>query len=166
MEIGEKKAQADFYVVKDYGKVLIGYETAIPMGILKIGTDINAINNNEVLGKIKDVMVQIPIKENITPVAQPYRRVPIPLENAVNDRIKELLKQGIIEKVNGPSKWISPLVVAPKGNDIRVCVDMRRANEAVERENHPLPTFEDFLPHIGSSKYFAKLDVKNAFHQV
>lgn len=136
------------------------------MGILKIGADINAINNDQTFGKIKDVVVRIPIKPNVIPIAQPYRRVPIALENAVNDRIDELLKQGIIEKVSGPSKWISPLVFAPKANDIRICVDMRRANEAVERENHPLPTFEDFLPHIGRSKFFAKLDVKSALHQV
>lgn len=39
---------------------------------------------------------------------------------------------------------------------------MRRANEAVQ----PRPTMEDFLPHIGKGKFFTKLDVKNAFHQV
>ena len=29
--------------------------------------------------------------------------------------------------------------------DIRVCVDMRRANEAIERERHPIPTNEEVL---------------------
>lgn len=32
--------------------------------------------------------------------------------------------------------------------DIRLCVDMRRANQVVERENHSLPTMEDILPHL------------------
>ena len=32
----------------------------------------------------------------------------------------------------------------PEG-DIRVCVDMRRANEAVERERHPIPKNEEVL---------------------
>lgn len=54
----------------------------------------------------------------------------------------------------------------PKADGIRVCVDMRRENEAIERENHPLPTMEDFLLQIGKSGFFTKLDVKNAFHQV
>lgn len=41
-----------------------------------------------------------------------------------------------------------------------------QSQRAVERENHPLPTIEDFLPHIGEGKIFTKLNVKNAFHQV
>lgn len=84
----------------------------------------------------------------------------------VDAKIEELLAQGTVERVNGPSKWISPVVAVPKGDGVRICIDMRRANEAVERENHPLPTIEDFLPHLGKAKVFSRLDVKNAFHQV
>ena len=40
----------------------------------------------------------------------------------------------IIEPVEGPTPWVSPVVVVPKQNDeIRLCVDMRRANEAIFR---------------------------------
>lgn len=84
----------------------------------------------------------------------------------VDERLNEMLRQGIIERVSGVSKWVSPLHITPKGNDIRICVDMRRANEAVERENYPMPTIEDFLPRLGKAKFFSKLDVKKAFHQV
>lgn len=70
------------------------------------------------------------------------------------------------EQVNEPSSWISPVVPVMKNDDVRICLDMRRANEAVLRENHPLPTMEDFLPHLGKAKFFTKLDIKNAFHQV
>lgn len=112
--------------------------------------------------------MDIPIKPDAVPVAQPYRRIPVALEKTVDKKLDELLEQGVIEPVNGPAKWISPVVVVPKGSDgdVRICVDMRRANEAVERENHPLPTFEDFLPHLAKAKVFSRLDVKNAFHQV
>lgn len=58
------------------------------------------------------------------------------------------------------------MVPVLKNDDVRICLDMRRANEAVLRENHPLPTFEDFLPHLRNAKFFAKLDIKHAFHQV
>lgn len=72
-------------------------------------------------------------------MTQPYRRVPVALEEAVDKKIDELLKQGIIEVVNGPSKWISPVVVVSKENDVY--------DEAVERENHPLPTMEDIAAY-------------------
>lgn len=58
------------------------------------------------------------------------------------------------------------MVIVPRNNsdEIRICVDMRRANEAVERENHPLPIFEDFIAELANAKVL--IDVKNAFHQV
>lgn len=157
---------ANFIVVKDYGKALIGYNTGIPLGVIKIGECVNQVEQNGQMSKIKGFVVDIPINDDVKPVAQPYRRVPVALEETVDKKIEELLSLGIIEKVNEPSKWISPVVPVPKHDDVRICIDMRRANEAVERENHPLPTMEDFLPHIGKGHFFAKLDVKNAFHQV
>ena len=36
------------------------------------------------------------------------------------------------------------MVVFPKGDgDIRVCVEIRRANEAIIRERHPIQTMEE-----------------------
>lgn len=90
---------ADFYVLKDYGKILIGYETGIPLGVIKIGENVNQITKSVPLSKIKGVIVDIPIDEGVKPVAQPYRRIPVPLEEAVDAKIEELLEQEIIEKV-------------------------------------------------------------------
>lgn len=94
-----KSCTADFYVLKDYGKVLIGYETGIPLGVLKIGENVNQITRTEQMSKIKDFVVDIPIKQDVKPVIQPYRRIPVPLEAAVDKKIDELEKMGIIEKV-------------------------------------------------------------------
>ena len=41
-------------------------------------------------------------------------------------------KLDIIEKVDDPALWISPIVVVQKKNDsIRICVDMRLPNKAI-----------------------------------
>ncbi|CAK1596619.1 unnamed protein product [Parnassius mnemosyne] len=73
----------------------------------------------------------------------------------------------IIEEVSKPSKWVSPMVPVLKENgDIRICIDMRRANVAIIRENHPLPTMDQLLPHFKDAKLFSRLDIKNAFHQI
>ena len=46
-------------------------------------------------------------------------------------KVNELLENDIIERVEGPTTWVSPVVVATKPSEnIRLCVDMRRANEA------------------------------------
>ncbi|XP_035901959.1 uncharacterized protein K02A2.6 isoform X2 [Anopheles stephensi] len=167
ISLGTAKTVADFYVVEGDGKTLIGRDTAIYMGILKISIPVNAVEGEKgKLGTINNIVLDLPIKPDAVPVAQPYRRIPVALEKLVDKKLDELLEQGVIEQVNEPSKWISPVVVVPKGDDdVRICVDMRRANEAVERENHPLPTFEDFLPELVKANVFSRLDVKNAFHQ-
>lgn len=169
IKTANKQMLAKFYVADEFGKLLLGFETAIAMKVLKIGQEINKIESTHdgKLSKIKGIVVDIPIDPNAKAIQQPYRRIPAPLEKIVDDKIQGLLDQGIIEKVE-TSNWISPLVVVPKddGNDVRVCVDMRRVNEAVIREKHPLPTIDDFLPEFGGAKWFSKCDVKSAFHQV
>lgn len=168
VKLGNACQLAEFFVIQGNGKILIGRETAMSMGVLKIGVPVNEVSTEcNKLGTIKGIIVDIPIRTDVVPVVQPYRRIPVALEKMVDKKIDELLSQGVIEPVNEPAKWISPVVVVPKGeDDVRICVDMRRANEAVERENHPLPTFEDFLPQLAKAKIFSRLDVKTAFHQV
>lgn len=167
ISVQNKQMLADFYVVREKGKILLGHDTAIAMKVLKIGYDVNNVEETEKQsGTIKDIVVDIPLNPAIKPVIQPYRRVPVPVQQAVENKIKEMLQTGIIEKVDGPSIWISQLVVVPKGEDIRICVDMRRANQAVARKNYPLPTMDEFLTELQGAKIFSRLDVKNAFHQV
>lgn len=50
-------------------------------------------------------------------------------------------------------------VVKPNGK-IRICVDLRKLNEAVkrERERYILPTLEDVAPKLAQAKVFSKLD--------
>ncbi|XP_062714079.1 uncharacterized protein K02A2.6-like [Aedes albopictus] len=43
---------------------------------------------------------------------------------------------------------------------------MRRANVAILRERRLMPTIDDFLPRFAGAKYFSRLDIKEAFHQV
>ncbi|XP_071568172.1 uncharacterized protein [Temnothorax nylanderi] len=101
--IGRKKTQATFYVIQGGTKNLLGKNTTITLGVLHLGTRVNAI---ETFPKFKDISVDIPIDKSVKPVAQPYRRIPIPLEEKVNKKIEELINQDIIEKVEGPSGYL------------------------------------------------------------
>ena len=68
------------------------------------------------------------------------------MRQQVQNKLKELLNQGITEKIEGPTEWLSHLVVVPKPNDdIRICVDMREAHTAVLRERFPLPKIDQTL---------------------
>ena len=59
------------------------------------------------------------------------------------------------------------MVFVPKGkNGIRLCLDMRNANKAIERTRFPTPTVEDLTVKLRKAKKFSKLDLKSAFQQL
>ncbi|XP_062558121.1 uncharacterized protein K02A2.6-like [Armigeres subalbatus] len=85
----------------------------------------------------------------------------------VDEKLDDLLSKEIIEKVSEPSQWVSPMVIVVKDSgDIRLCIDMRQLNKAILRETHPLPTIEEIRWKINGAKYFSRLDIKDAFHQL
>ena len=167
-------------VVKGPGRSLLGKNTAEKLGVLRVGPDVCSLTvegsdadirekYREVftgVGKLKDFQLKLHIKDDVTPVAQPVRRLPFGLRAKVDEKLDELLAKDIIEEVShNPTEW--PLVVVPKTDgDVRICVDMRRANSAIERERHPIPTIEEVLYDLTGSTVFSKLDLKWGFHQV
>lgn len=163
-----KKMRTTFYVIVGGSQCLLGRETSEQLGLLKICVDVNSISAPvKPFPKFKEVLVDISINKDVRPVIQPYRHIPIPLEVKVNKKLEELVHQDIIEKVDGHSPWISAMVpIQKKDGDVRICIDMRQANNAINREHYPLPTIENILPHLGEAKIFSRLDIKNAFHQV
>lgn len=167
IKLGTNQENATFYVIKNGKRNLLGKTTAISLGVLKIGLNISHVTDVQPFPKFKNVLIHIPIDRTIKPISQPYRRVPIPLETKINSKLNELLKLDIIEEVNGPSEWVSPMVPVLKENgDVRICIDMRRANTAIQRENYPLPTIDSLLTKFRKAKFFSRLDIKNAFHQI
>lgn len=165
---GQNQTTATFYVVTGDKQCLLGESTARELQVLKIGFDIAAIKTpRTTFPKIKGVVAEISIDETVQPVQQPYRRAPFALEELIEKKLTYLLEQDIIERVNQPSRWVSPLVPVMKDSgDVRLCVDMRRANRAVIQEKHPLPVIDDLLGSINGAVRFSKLDVKDAYHQV
>lgn len=166
--VGVKTIQAEFLVVKGGQRCLLGDRTAKQLGVLQVGLHVSQVKNStHPFGKIKGIKAYIQMNPEATPVFQPMRRIPLPLEEAVANKIDELLKRDIIEVKTGPTSWVSPLVIVGKANgEPRVCVDLRRVNEAVLREHHPMPVVEDYIARLGRGSIWSKLDIREAFLQV
>lgn len=146
---------------------MLGKSTAIQLNVLRMGLNINHLEETAVLPKIKDVQIKLAINKSVRPVKQPLRRVPVSVEAAIKAKLEEAVVQDIIEPVTTPSDWISPiLVLFKKSGEIRICVDMRQANKAIARENYPLPTFESLMTKLCGAQYFSKLDLLSAYHQL
>ena len=83
------------------------------------------------IGKIKGHAVKLHIDKSVSPVAQPHQRIPFHQRKKVEDELQCLRDLDIIEEVDGPTPWVSPIVVVPKPKNpekIRICVDMRAPN--------------------------------------
>ena len=119
------------------------------------------------VGKLKGYQLKLHVKDDATPVVQPLRRPPFSLRDKIEKKLDQLESMDIIEKVNSPSSRVSPVVVVSKPNgEVRLCVDMRQANCAVERERYPIPTIDEVLQDMNRSKVFSKLDLRWGYHQI
>lgn len=176
--------EADFVVMDGDGRTLLCRDTAEKLHLLRIGP-IHTVNSVGVeamgqdikdkykelfsgVGLLKGYELKLNIDDSVKPVAQPVRRIPFAVREKVERKLDELLESGIIEEVpEGPTGWVSPLVVVPKPDgDVRICVDMRRANQAIIRERQPIPTVEEVLQDLNGSRVFSRMDLKWGFHQI
>jgi hypothetical protein len=121
------------------------------------------------LGKLNDVKVQLNIDQDQTPKIQPNRRIPFHIRNKVKNALEALEQEDVIERVpdKQPTPWVSPIVAVPKKDGgVRICVDMRQANAAIKLVRHPIPKVEDISLELNGAKYFSKLDLAQAYHQL
>ena len=151
---GREPIQADFLVVPCNSPPLLGKETAERLGVLSI--DVKHLSNNppmlesnklfskytgisDGIGCLKNTQVKLHIDTTVPPVARKHNRTPFHMRTKVAAEIQKLEQEGIIEKVSGPTEWVSRIVTPPKPkspNEIRLCVDMRDANRAILRTRH------------------------------
>ncbi|XP_052819930.1 uncharacterized protein K02A2.6-like [Mya arenaria] len=133
----------------------------------------NPLTKDIVLKKYKEVFdgigllageCKIHIDPTVQPVVHPSRKVPIALQEKVKDELLRMESLGVIEKVNEPTDWVSSMVVAEKANGkIRICLDPRDLNKAIQRPHYPLRTLDDILPQLSGAKYFTKLDARSGY---
>ena len=186
LSVGTKKINSQF-VVTTSGRCLLGHITSRDLGLLLIGlgassesAECNVVSKDLAsalqtkypkvfrgIGKLKEYRLKLHVEPEVTPVAQKPRRVPFALREKVTAKVEDLIAKDIVERVDGPTSWVSPVVVAPKSQgDIRLCVDMRKANQAIIRERIPIPTVDEVVENLNGSAVFSKLDLRLGFHQI
>jgi len=56
--------------------------------------------------------------------------------------------------------------VKKKDGKLRLCADYRALNEVTKKDRHPLPLITEALDRLRGAKYFPKLDIKEAYHNI
>ncbi|CAB4013330.1 Transposon Tf2-9 poly [Paramuricea clavata] len=168
------------HVIKGNFGCLLSYQTASALGLIMLNVNnvkpehatheqlmkeyANLFNG---IGTLKNFEVKLHIDDTVPPVAQTPRRIPFHMRQKVSDALDTLESDGIIEKVSDATPWVSPLVVIPKKDgEIGICIDMRMANQAIQRERHPIPTVDDLIHKLNGATIFTKLDLRSGYHQL
>ena len=110
---------------------------------------------------------RISLKTDAQPVIQGARKLPFRLQDDVSNELDRMEQQGIIQRVTGPTSWLSPIVVTRRKNGKpRICGDFRRLNKHIERERFVIPSAESFFAKLHGAKYFTSLDLESGFNQI
>ena len=128
-------------------------------------------------GKLNKHKVKIEFKQNAKITQQKGRRVPIQLQEAVQDEIERLLKEGLIERVSEVTdkQFIQPVVITvKKGKSVKIALDARALNNEIVKDKYQMPNLEHLVDLVAEQldnkengeALYTSLDMRYAYGQV
>jgi hypothetical protein len=164
-------------------KVNIGIEETLKLANVGDYWDVATIDNiTELLHEYQDLFLtkftdmkgikgpmgemRIPLNLDARPFKQrPYRLNP-KYNEKVNIELERMLEEGIIEPME-ESEWISPIVVQDKKTgEIRICVYLRKLNDACLHDPFPTPFTDKVLDNVGGQDVYSFTDGFLGYHQI
>jgi hypothetical protein len=133
---------------------------------------------NELLAAFADVFTEprglpparghahhIILKPDTVPVAvRPYR-YPATHKTELEQQCKTMIENDIVWRSD--SAFSSPVLLVKKPDGSwRFCVDYRALNAVTVKDVFPIPVVNELLDELHGTKYFTKLDLRSAYHQV
>ena len=93
----------------------------------------------------------------LDPQADPIQHAPWRVPVARREGLRETLAP-----VTRPTPWVSSMVAVDKPDGrMRICLDPKELNEAIQREHYQLPTIEEVATRLHGAKLFSVLDARN-----
>ncbi|XP_072938829.1 uncharacterized protein [Epargyreus clarus] len=141
----------DMYVLKfaianiDCQSVL-GRQACIDLGLIRRVNSIDISEFNDLFNGIGCLpgKYHIVIDKSVQPVVSASRKVPLNIRDRLQAELNRMIDLGIIRKVGHPTSWVNSMVVAAKKNgDLRICLDPRPLNRAIQRAHFQLPTLNE-----------------------
>lgn len=96
------------------------------------------------------------------------RCIPISIRGVVQNELNGMKMDEVTCNINKPTYWSAGMFVATKPNAAcRICVDITRLNQVVDKKRHTLNSVEQILGRLGGeANLFSKLDATARFCQV
>ena len=119
------------------------------------------------IGTLPGGPYHIKLKDSHKPVQHPPRSVPLGMQSAYEAELDRLVKEGIITEVHDHTESINSIVpVVKEDGSLRLCLDPKDLNKAIERNQWYARTLDDILPELTQSKYFTIKDATSGFWHV
>ena len=216
VSVGDRTLKAAFIVVRGQHGCLLSYRTALQLELIAIlnnltrkvlretGAEPSIEQMKEMfpklfsgkLGCMKDVEVKLDVDESVKPVKQQQRPIAFHMRDTVAKELRSQVDDGILEPIgpnDGPTPWVSNLVVVPKEKEVRkpgscktrasrpvkngqaeqeyelavrLTVDNRALNKAIRRTRFPGRSIDDLAYEVNGATIFSTLDFRKAFHQM
>lgn len=187
VKIDDKCTTLPLYVVESDRLPLLGREwlSRLKIDLNKFIYDCNALSESDrtitkedlirkypnvfekSIGSIKGINANLVLKENTKPVFIKSRTIPFSLKEPVELELNNLVKQGVLKKVEY-SQWATPIVPVKKPNNkVRICGDYKiTLNPHLHVPEYPLPTIEDLFADMAGGVKFTKIDLTQAYLQL
>ena len=132
------------------------------------------------LGKFPGEPYKLRLKPDAVPAKHRPRKVPVHLQDAFHEEVERLAKIDVLEKVTEPTEWVNSFVIVEKVIDssnahspnhvikksIRLCIDPKDLNEALEREPYYSRTIDELISMFAGAKVFTIVDMDKGYWQV
>ena len=164
-----------FTVVDSKSVPILGLATSESLNLIKRISAVNVSDEQflsefsycfKEIGTLKNTH-HLQIKDNVTPVVTPVRKIPLALKPKLEKELKRMVDLDIIEPVQKPTDYVNRLVVNEKPNGkLRVCLDPRSLNKVIKREHLHFPTAEEIFSQMSGTSYFSKLEANSGYWQI
>ena len=134
------------------------------------------------IGKFPSAPYKFQLKPNVKPTRHAPRQVPIHLQEAFHQEIQNLEHLGILEPVKEVTEWVNSFVIMEKKvpvdssnahspqhsvqKKLRICLDPRDLNEALECEPYYTRSIEEILGKFHGMTQFTIADFNKGYWMV
>ena len=134
------------------------------------------------IGKYPGLPYKFQLKPNAKPARHAPRKVPIHLQKAFHEEIRNLEALGILEETKDVTEWVNSFVIVEKklpinssnshspghsmNKKLRICLDPRDLNEALEREPSYIHSIEEIMGKFHGMTKFTIADFKKGYWMV
>ena len=134
------------------------------------------------IGKFPGLPYKFQLKPNAKPARHAPRKVPIHLQDAFHEEIRNLEALGILEETKDVTEWVNSFVIVEKkipidsnnshspghsmNKKLRICLDPRDLNEALERELYYMHSIEEIMGKFHGITRFTIADFNKGYWMV